>query len=310
LRIVSLLASATEIICALGAGERLVGRSHECDNPPWVRSLPACSEPAFDISQSSSEIDREVRRRIHSGEPLYRIHSDRIRELAPDLIVAQSHCEVCAVTPGDVERNDCLGSARVLALSASTVEEIFASVLDIARALDLEERGTAVAARERTRLDELRNRTRQLRRPSVVVLEWTDPIFPMSNWGPELVDAANGELALGNAGQHSFAIASEQVRTADPEYLIVAPCGFDLRRTMAELPVLERNSWWYELRAVREGKVIFADGNLFFNRSGMTIGRTAELLAEMLHGLVSGEVSQGRDWRWMRDVPAAGRAIA
>jgi iron complex transport system substrate-binding protein len=226
------------------------------------------------------------------------------------LIVAQSHCEVCAVTPGDVERNDCLGSARVLALSASTVEEIFASVLDIARALDLEERGTAVAARERTRLDELRNRTRQLRRPSVVVLEWTDPIFPMSNWGPELVDAANGELALGNAGQHSFAIASEQVRTADPEYLIVAPCGFDLRRTMAELPVLERNSWWYELRAVREGKVIFADGNLFFNRSGMTIGRTAELLAEMLHGLVSGEVSQGRDWRWMRDVPAAGRAIA
>jgi iron complex transport system substrate-binding protein len=102
MRIVSLLASATEIVCALDAGEFLVGRSHECDNPPWVRSLPALSEPAFDISVSSGDIDREVTRRLRSGEPLYRIHTDRIRELNPDLILVQSHCEVCAVTPGDV----------------------------------------------------------------------------------------------------------------------------------------------------------------------------------------------------------------
>jgi iron complex transport system substrate-binding protein len=310
LRIVSLLASATEIICALGAGESLVGRSHECDNPSWVRALPACSEPAFDITVSSAEIDREVRRRIHSGDPLYRIHSERIRELAPDLIVAQSHCEVCAVTPGDVERSECLGSARVLALSASTVEEIFASISEIARALNLEARGAAVIAGERALLEKLRNRTAGLRSPSVAVLEWADPIFPMCNWGPELVSMANGKLALGNAGQHSSAIPADQLRTADPEYLVVAPCGFNLDRSMAELPVLERNSWWHELRAVREGKVIFADGNLFFNRSGMTVSRTAELLAEMLHGVVSGEVSQGRHWRWMRDVPVAGFAIA
>ena len=310
MRIVSLLASATEIICALGAGDCLVGRSHECDNPSWVQELPACSEPAFDISVSSGEIDREVRRRIRAGEPLYRIHAERIRELAPDLIVAQSHCEVCAVTPGDVERNNCLGSARVLALSASTVEDVFTSMLDIARVLELEKRGAAVVARERARLQQLRSRTVRLRRPSVVVLEWTNPIFPMGNWGPELIDAANGELALGNRGQHSFAIPADHVRAADPEYLIVAPCGFDLSRAMQELPVLERNAWWHELRAVREGKVVFADGNLFFNRSGMTIGRTAELLAEMLHGLVSGDVSQGRHWHWMRDVPVVGHAIA
>jgi iron complex transport system substrate-binding protein len=310
LRIVSLLASATEIVCALGAGEQLVGRSHECDNPSWVRSLPGCSEPAFDIGVSSGDIDREVRRLIRAGEPLYRIHTDRIRQLAPDLIVAQSHCEVCAVTPGDVERNNCLGSARVLSLSASTVEEVFSSILDVARALGLEQQGLELVARERKRLERLRQRTSGRRRPSVVVLEWADPIFPMSNWGPELVEAANGALAIGNAGEHSSAIPSEHVREADPELLVVAPCGFDLNRSIQELPVLERNPWWPELRAVRERKVIFADGNLFFNRAGTTVVRTAEMLAEMMHGIVSGERTYGRHWRWIEDVYAAGRATA
>jgi iron complex transport system substrate-binding protein len=310
LRIVSLLSSASEIICALGAGESLVGRSHECDNPPWVRSLPACSEPAFDINVSSGEIDLEVRRRIRSGEPLYHIHSGLIRELAPDLVVAQSHCEVCAVTPGDVERGNCVGTARVLALSAATVQEIFMSILEIGRALGLESAAKTVIGRERARLRALGERTSGLRSPSVAILEWADPIFPMSNWGPELVEIANGKLVLGNRGQHSSAIRGDGLRAADPEYLIIAPCGFGLNRAMNELPVLERNPWWHQLRAVREGNVIFADGNLFFNRSGMTISRTAELLAEMLHGVVSDEVSEGTHWRWMRDVPSAGRAIA
>jgi iron complex transport system substrate-binding protein len=136
------------------------------------------------------------------------------------------------------------------------------------------------------------------------MLEWTDPVFPMGNWGPELVDAANGELTLGNRGQHSFAIPSEQVRAADPEYLVVAPCGFNLDRAAQELPVLACCLWWNELRAVRDGKVAFADGNLFFNRSGMTIVRTAEIVAEMLHGVVSQERTEGRYWRWLRDLPA------
>src|SRR5579864_6465616 len=126
MRIVSLLASGTEIVCALGAGDSLVGRSHECDNPPWVRSLPPCSEPAFDVSVSSREIDAEVNRRIRSGEPLYRIHSDLIRELAPDLVITQAHCEVCAVTPADIDRTcpDAPGT-RMLALKAGSLGGIF-----------------------------------------------------------------------------------------------------------------------------------------------------------------------------------------
>src|SRR5215472_6087360 len=134
MRIVSLLASATEIVCALGAGESLVGRSHECDNPDWVRSLPQCSEPAFDVSVSSREIDREVNRRLRAGEPLYTIDHDRIAELAPDIIIAQMHCEVCAVTPGDLLPET---RAKVVPLSASSLEEIFGSIHQIANALGL-----------------------------------------------------------------------------------------------------------------------------------------------------------------------------
>ncbi len=243
---------------------------------------------------------------MRSGEPLYVIHSDRIRALSPDLIIAQSHCQVCAVTPDDVARGGgSIPGAKLLSISAGSVDGIFGSMLDIARALDLEQRGLALVACEKARLDRLRGQAARFRRPTVLVLEWTDPIFPMGNWGPELVEVANGELAAGKRDQHSSAIPAEQVYAADPEYLIVAPCGFDLARSMQELQVLERYPWWNRLRAVRTGQVAFCDGNLLFNRSGMTITRTAEVIAEILHGLVSGEPSQGRDWRWMRDIPVA-----
>jgi iron complex transport system substrate-binding protein len=300
MRVVSLLASATEIVCALNEGSSLVGRSHECDNPPWVRSLPACSEPAFDISVSSRQIDAEVNRRIRSGEPLYRIHSSLIRSLAPDLVIAQSHCEVCAVTPGDVEQSGCeIPFGAVLGLSAGSVDGVFDSIREIARALGKEAAASALIDCERRRLQAVRARTSGQRRPSVVMLEWADPVFAMGNWGPELVETANGDLLLGNRNQHSSAIPGEQVLEADPEYLIVAPCGFNLERACRELPVLEAQPWWTHLRAVQTGRVAFADGNLFFNRSGMTISRTAEILAEILHGEISGTPTAGVHWRWI-----------
>src|SRR5580692_6224545 len=300
MRIVSLLASATEIVCALGAGEMLVGRSHECDNPAWVRSLPACSSPAFDIAVSSGEIDAEVRRRLRSGEPLYHIHGELIRELHADVLITQSHCEVCAVTPGEVERSGaCLPAAQQVALSASNLHEVFQGILQIGQALGLEDRAEAVVGGERERLDKVREKVSRFRRPTVVMLEWTDPLFAMGNWGPELVEIANGELLLGKKGEYSAAIPAEQLRDTDPEYLIVAPCGFNLERSWREKDALEQYPWWPQLQAVRRGNVAFADGNLFFNRSGMTISQTAEIIAEILHGL---PVSAGTDpmpWRWI-----------
>ena len=302
-RIVSLLASATEIVCALGAGEMLVGRSHECDNPDWVRQLPSCSEPAFDVSVSSLEIDTEVRRRIRSGEPLYHIDGDLIRDMRPDLLITQAHCEVCAVTPGDLERSGaCTLTAQQIALSASSLDDIFESIRrDITSAGTCRSSGEALVRREQQRLDMVREKAARFRRPTVVMLEWTDPLFAMGNWGPELVEIANGELLLGKKGEYSAAIPAEQLRDADPEYLIVAPCGFNLERSLREQAVLERYPWWQELQAVRKGNLAFADGNLFFNRSGMTISQTAEIIAEILHGISFGATSSAH---WRRLQPA------
>ncbi len=298
MRIVSLLASATEIVCALGAGEMLVGRSHECDNPKWVRRLPPCSAPAFDVSVSSGEIDTEVRRRLRSGEPLYHIYAELIRELRTDLLITQSHCEVCAVTPGDIERSGaCASPPRQVALSAASLEEIFQGILRISQELSLEVKGQALVGRERERLDAVSERAKHFRRPTVVMVEWTDPLFAMGNWGPELVEIANGELLLGEKGKYSAAIPAEQLRDADPEYLIVAPCGFNLERSLQEQTTLERYPWWRQLQAVRRGNVAFADGNLLFNRSGMTVSKTAEVIAEILHGVVFEGRTEAVHWR-------------
>jgi len=308
MRVVSLLASATEIVCALGAGDLLVGRSHECDNPDWVRRLPACSDPAFDVSLSSGEIDTEVRRRLRCDEPLYHVNGELIRELRPDLLITQAHCEVCAVTPGDVERSGaCALSVEQISLSASSLMDIFQSIRQVAQALNLEEQGEIVVRRERQRLEAVREKAARFSSPTVVMLEWTEPVFVMGNWGPELVEIANGKLLLGRKGEYSTVTPGEQLRDADPEHLIVAPCGFNLERSLRELSVLEQYPWWRELQAVREGNVAFADGNLFFNRSGMTISQTAEIIAEILHGVTFGEPG-GAHWRRIeaqvaRDVP-------
>jgi iron complex transport system substrate-binding protein len=267
-----------------------------------VKQLPACSGPAFDISVSSGAIDREVRRRLHAGEPLYHVHADVIRDLNADLLITQSHCEVCAVTPADVNRS-CGHATRQLSLSATSVEDVFQSILQISHALGLDDRGAALVRRERERLARVQREAAALARPTVVLMEWADPVFVAGNWAPELVEIANGELLLSHKGEYSSAIAGERVQEADPDFLIVAPCGFNLERSLQEKAVLEQYPWWAGLRAVRNGHVVFADGNLFFNRSGMTVSQTTEIVAEILHGLTFGEATEGRYWERMKTAP-------
>jgi iron complex transport system substrate-binding protein len=298
MRVISLLASGTEIVCALGAGDTLVGRSHECDNPGWVRKLPACTRPAFDVSMSSGEIDAEVRRRLKLHEPLYHVDAALIRELRPDLLITQSHCEVCAVTPDDVERVGCgILSSQVLALSAGTVEGIFDGVMSIARSMDLLPAGENLVTKMRSGIRAVADAVRDKPTPTVVMLEWTDPIFSMGNWGPELVEAANGKVLLGEKGQFSCAIPWNDVRDADPDFLIIAPCGYDMDRTLRELPLLEALPGWRQLKSVKAGTVALADGNLYFNRSGTTIVETVEILAEILHGHGGADMQRLGAWQ-------------
>ena len=236
MRIVSLLASGTEIVVGLGAGDWLVGRSHECDNPPWVTSCRSARRPAFDIAMSSRQIDTEVRRRLKAGEPLYHVDTKLINSLEPDLLIAQEHCEVCAVTPADVERAGCVTAGQVMALSAGSVQGIHDGIFAIGRAIGREQEAANLVGAMKSRMSAVHDAVKHRRAPTVVALEWTDPVFAMGNWGPELVEAANGRLLLGEKGEYSAAIDWQQVRDADPEWLIIAPCGFDLERTIREAP--------------------------------------------------------------------------
>jgi iron complex transport system substrate-binding protein len=301
-RIVSLLASGTELVCALGAGDRLVGRSHECDYPAWVKRLPAVSRPTFDITGSSREIDQRVRERLRSGKPLYEIDEAAIVALAPDVLLTQTHCEVCAVSPADLAHGGvapALVRKQVVALRTGTLDAILTGFLDVARVLDLAAAGEALVAELREKTAAVARATAGLPRVSVACLEWIDPVFPMGNWGPELVDLAGGTSPLGTPGAHSTRAAWESVLQADPEVLVVAPCGFDVARTLQEMPLMAARPGWDRLRAVRDGRVYVADGNLYFNRSGPSVFDTPGILAEMLHPSRVAPAHEGTAWaRW------------
>jgi iron complex transport system substrate-binding protein len=284
-RIVSLLASGTELMCALGLGARLVGRSHECDYPDWVRRLPEVSRPTFDITGTSREIDHLVRTKLAGGEPLYRVDEALLVELAPDLLVTQTHCEVCAVSPADLVHQvpATLQRRPLVALSGGSLSAILDGFLEVARAVGRAERGAELVDELRERLAVVRRRVAPLTRPRVACLEWIEPPFAMGNWGPELVEIAGGQNLLGTPGAHSTTTSWQTVLDSDPDVLIVTPCGFSLARAEQEMHRLAAQPGYEQLGAVRAGRVFVADGNLYFNRSSPSLFETPEIIAEMLH---------------------------
>jgi iron complex transport system substrate-binding protein len=283
MRIVSLLASGTEIVCALGAGAELVGRSHECDRPGWVTRLPALSRPTFDTTGSSAEIDRLVRARVRSGAPLYEVEVARLEALAPDVVITQAHCRVCAVSPEEIGRGPTPRAFREIVLGAGTLAGILGDVARVAAAIGRDAEGERLASALRAEAARWEEATRPLPRPRVACLEWIEPVFLMANWSPEIVRHAGGTPIGAQAGFHSTEAPWEEVQEADPDVVVVAPCGFSLARAQAELPTLRALPGWSALRAVREGRVYVADGNVLFNRSGPSAFETIGVLAEMLH---------------------------
>lgn len=298
-RIVSLLASGTELVCALGLGDKLVGRSHECDYPAWVRRLPEVSRPTFAIDGSSREIDELVRQRLRAGLPLYQVDEALLLKLAPDLLITQTHCEVCAVSPADLVHQLPAKLTRrpVVALSGGTIAAILDGFLEVAKAVGRPEAGARLVEQLRERLAVVRERVAGLPRPRVACLEWIEPQFAMGNWGPELIELAGGENLLGAAGAHSTTTPWQAVLDADPDVLIVTPCGFGLARAEQEMPLIAGLPGYAGLAAVRAGKVFVADGNLYFNRSSPSLFDTPEILAEMLHPSAFRPSHEGTAWR-------------
>src|SRR5262245_31490965 len=300
-RIVSLIASATEIVCALGFEGQLVGRSHECDFPESVKRLPVCTEPKFDVEGTSGEIDRRVKDVLRDGLSVYGVHADRLKELRPDVIVTQSHCEVCAVSERDVEKAVCdwLGSRpQVVSLAPNALADVWAGIRQVADALGVPGRGADLVARLRERMAVIAEKARGLpNRPKVACIEWVEPLMAVGNWMPELVEMAGGVNLFGEAGKHAPWLTWEQLCAHDPDVILLLPCGFDIERTRQEMPALARKAGWPNLRAVRGGRVYLLDGNQYFNRPGPRLTESLEILAEVLHPGAFAFGHEGTGWQ-------------
>ncbi len=284
-RVVSLLASATEIVCALGRQGDLVGRSHECDFPLDVKSLPVCTRPRFPIDGTSAEIDAHVKALLAAGEPIYEVDPDLMRELRPDVILTQSQCVVCAVSDEDVARAMIPGlepKPRVVSLAPNHLRDVWASIGEVAEALGVADRGQTAIAELQGRMKAIACDLRESYRSSVACLEWLDPLMAAGNWTPELVTMAGGRNVFGVAGQHSPWMTWNDLLDRNPDIIIAMPCGFDLERTHTEMRRFTEHPCFQDLRAVQNDRIFIADGNQFFNRPGPRLVESLEILAEIV----------------------------
>lgn len=282
MRIVSLLPSLTELVCALGRGDELVGVTHECDYPPGVEFLPRLTRSRIDAEATSAEIDRAV---SEEGGSLYEVDAAGLAELRPDLILTQEQCDVCAVNEATVRRVAAAlpGPPRVESVNPTDLAGVFAMFHDVGTWLDA---GDA-ADRLRREFDDLAEvivgRVGGLRRPRVALLEWLDPPFSAGHWSPELVALAGGVEVLSRAGERSRRVAWRDVVEAGPDVLILAPCGLSIDRASDELPSLVARPDWRGLDAARAGRVVLTDGSAYFSRPGPRLRESLAIAAEAIH---------------------------
>ncbi len=290
MRIVSLIPSATEIICALGARESLVGVSHECDYPLGVEGLPSCCEPKIQVDRPSGEIDQSVKTIVEQGLSVYRVLGEILKDLRPDVIVTQTQCQVCAVD--EPELKAAVGEwldyePSIVAHNANQIRDLWSDITDTAEALAIPKGGDDLIRALQIRLQNLANAVhghlRDKPKPRVLNVEWMDPIMIAGHWMPELVEIAGGDPMLNEPAGASRTVTLEEIAAADPEVILVQPCGFSLEQTTKQLAELTDLPGWSDLGAVRTGKVYLCDGNQYFNRPGPRLIETTEIIAEILH---------------------------
>ena len=305
-RIISLLPSATEIVAALGFGDHLVGRSHECDFPPGVEKLPICSSTKVRADGSSQEIDEQVKAIVAEGLSVYRVNVDRLRELRPDLILTQTQCAVCAVTPRDLEQALCTWTGAqpaLVSLEPNDLADVWNDIRRVAEALGVPQRAEELVESLNKRLSTIRGEAaRAQARPSVAAIEWLAPLMAGGNWMPELIEIAGGRSLFRQAGQHSSWLEWTTLIEADPEVMLLLPCGFKIAQTIRDLNQLTGNPAWPNLRAVKEGRVYLIDGHHYFNRPGPRLVESAEIVAEVLHPDRFSFGHRGKGWIAISDV--------
>jgi iron complex transport system substrate-binding protein len=288
-RIVSLIASSTEIVCALGMRDFLVGISHECDFPKDVQSLPVCTGPKFVPDGTSYEIDQKVKAILQESLSVYRVDASLLEKLQPTHIITQSQCEVCAVSLKDVEAAACRllsSQPEIVSLEPNCLADVWSDIRKVGTVLAIPDRAEQLISACQHDLGQIEERIERNSHgtwPRVLFIEWIDPLMTGGNWMPELIDIAGGLNQFGETGKHSPPLGWDAVIKADPEVIVVSPCGFDVKRALEDMNFLTSKSGWDNLSAVRTGRVFVADGNQFFNRPGPRLLESAEILAELFH---------------------------
>jgi iron complex transport system substrate-binding protein len=282
-----MIASATEIVHALGLGEFQVGRSHECDFPVSVGALPIVTQPRFDVHGTSKEIDARVRETLSTAGSVYEVLTERLDPLEPTHIVTQTQCQVCAVSLDDVERalsESMRSRPEVVALEPNSLDDIWTDIQKVADRCGFADRGRELVASLQARMKGISERARGAGRKSkVACIEWQEPLMAAGNWVPELVEMAGGVNLFGGAGKHSPWMSFEELAASDADVILIMPCGYNLPQARAEMHWLEDRPEWARLRAVSTGEVYLLDGNQYLNRPGPRVVESLQMLAEILH---------------------------
>ncbi|MEM7306574.1 MAG: cobalamin-binding protein [Planctomycetota bacterium] len=295
-RIVSLLPSATEIVCAVGARDQLVGVSHECDYPAGVEALPRLTRVRRELPRPSGAIDRAVREILADALTVYEVDVPGLRAAAPDVIVTQDLCDVCAVSLDDVRaalRELAAADVEVVSLQPGRLGDVWGDVRRVGAALGRGDEGEEAARGLEARCTALAERSAAATaRPAVLTIEWLDPIMVGGTWMPELVEIAGGHTLVTKPGEHAPTLELDALSELAPEVVLVKPCGFDLARSGEELALLKEKLPWESWPAVREDRVFLADGNAFFNRPGPRLVESAEILAACVQPELFGDLRE------------------
>lgn len=285
MRILSLLPSATEIVYELGLGEQLVGVSHECDFPPEVKSKPVVSATELSSTLTSAETHGAVNAHQHPAHSLYRLDQDLLRQLAPDLILTQELCQVCAVPIGQVRQaaRVLTGPCRIVSLEPTSLGGIMENILTVGEMTGTEQRARQVVQRLQHRMERVSALSGALTPPRVLCLEWMEPLIAGGHWIPEMVRLAGGTDGLGREGGASHVMTWQRVVQYAPEVVVLMPCGYSIPKTLSEVDRLRELPGWNELPAVRAGRVYAVESHACFSRPGPRIVTGLEILAEIMH---------------------------
>jgi iron complex transport system substrate-binding protein len=296
MRIVSLLPSLTELVCALGRGDELVGVTHECDFPPGVELLPHLTQSKIPPDASSQAIDSMV---AEQGGSLYDLDEDALAELKPDLILTQEQCDVCAVNEATVRRSAAKlpGNPTVESVNPTDLEGVFAMFQRVGKLLDATAEAEALIERFTTTARLIEDRIRAESAPRFLVLEWLDPPFSSGHWNPDLIRLAGGHETIGRPGEKSRQLTWAEVAAAVPEIILVAACGFSIDRTEEDLAELASLREWNDLQAVRNGRVYVTDGSAFFSRPGPRLEASLRIAAEIIRPEMFADLAPRGSWR-------------